>query len=152
MDTDRGWRYVAIGLVLVLGAWWGLGQVQVNDVTYVHTVTETHEQFDASEPGHLRYENLSDRGKQVFDRALDEEEYAVDTEEDTAPEFQYVTDNSEPGSGRYVVQYQGDNYSVRTSERTDWVLGSMLRLGITVAGLLGALFLVSGVVTLYRAD
>lgn len=148
MDTDRGWRYFYVGLVLVLGAWWAAGQVP--DVTYVHNVTETNEQFDASEPGHLQYQNLSDRGKQVFDRALDEGEYAVTHENATASEFHYTTDHSNLGNGIYVVQYQGTNYSLVTSKRNGWVLRPLLRMVSDFAGLVGALLLVAGSVKLYR--
>jgi len=71
--------------------------------------------FVASTEGHLRYANLSTRGQTAVDRTIERGEYVVESESETAPEFEYTTDGTTLGMGWYVIQRDGRAYEITTS-------------------------------------
>lgn len=115
------------------------------DSDYVYTIEMdgycagvVHETPDADGADDFRvtYANLSDTGRQHFDRALADGRYVVEDEADTAPEFQFTDDYVAEGEGCYAITHEGDTYALRTSRESQRV-GPVDRLtAFTVGGLL----------------
>jgi hypothetical protein len=86
----------------------------------------------------LAYENLSDRGQQVFDRARTDSPYVVENESATAPDFRYTSDHVAVGTGLYPVRYEGTVYSLRTERESAGfnVAASFARLALRGLGIL----------------
>ncbi|AQL42825.1 hypothetical protein BV210_08920 [Halorientalis sp. IM1011] len=113
MDWGRGTWMVAVGAILIVGV--VIGGFAVFDSDYVHELENDSAAFNASKEGHLRYANLSERGQTAVERTIQHGEYVVDSESETAPEFEYTTDGATLGRGWYVVQREGRAYEITTS-------------------------------------
>jgi len=113
MERDRGTLMVAVGAILIVGV--VVAGFVVFDSDYVHELENDSATFDASKEGHLRYANLSERGQTAVDRTIERGEYVVESESETAPEFEYTTDYQHLGTGWYVVQRDGRAYEITTS-------------------------------------
>jgi hypothetical protein len=125
-------------------------------VTYVHRVQPADDGtlaygIEYEEADVVAYDDLSERGRTVFDRAREDSPYVVDEESATAPEFTYTSDHVALGEGLYAVRHDGETYSLRAVRESGglnaarWALALLLgafRLlgaGLVVAGLaLGA--------------
>jgi hypothetical protein len=146
---DRATLVLAIGAVMLVGA--AVGGPLVSDSDYVHRLYSTNTTFNASEPGHYRYANLSSRGQNVVDRTIERDQYAVDDESETVPEFEYPTDEIQFGTGRYVIQRDGRAYEITTIRDRSRLLGGLLTLFVFPAlALLRIAFCVSGVLLRLR--
>ncbi|GGL51293.1 hypothetical protein [Halocalculus aciditolerans] len=94
---------------------------------------------DAPDDAVLAYGNLSERGQQLFDRALADADNAsvVYGEGSAPPDFEYRGDHLSMGHGYYFVEKSGTYYQVyATYDR--W--GFFDALGVAVPVLIGAAF------------
>ncbi|AXG07468.1 hypothetical protein DU500_14120 [Haloplanus rubicundus] len=119
------------------------------DPDYVHHVEAASEDelaygitYDASDV--VAYENLSARGRTVFDRARADSPYVVGNESATAPDFSYTSDHVAVGQGLYPVRYEGTVYSLRTERESGDFNVAALFVGIALRGL-GIVLVVFGV-------
>jgi len=132
MEFDRGAALILVGLLLVGGGVWSLPS---QDTDYVHHTTDGYEEFNTSEPGHYRYENLSDRGQVIVDRTVERLRYVVDDESETAPEFPYPTDTTNVTyvnrSGEvYAIGTYTDSPGLPATIRTMYVTGPLVLIGL----------------------
>lgn len=137
-----------VGVVLLLLS--GVPIPGEDTSVYVHSVTQpgndTAVQYSESDV--TDYENLSESGQQVFDRARRQSEYTVENESPPASDFVYQRDII----GTHPVRYEGEVYGLWTTIRPnpEW-MGLLLHLGQLAAGLLGtALVAVSAILALWR--
>ncbi|AXG10883.1 hypothetical protein [Haloplanus rubicundus] len=119
------------------------------DPDYVHHVEVASDDelaygltYDASDV--VAYENLSARGRTVFDRARADSPYVVGNESATAPDFSYTSDHVAVGQGLYPVRYEGTVYSLRTERESGDFNVAALFVGIALRGL-GIVLVVFGV-------
>ncbi|SEN62318.1 hypothetical protein SAMN05216388_100449 [Halorientalis persicus] len=112
MDLGRGRLMVFVGVVLIVAV--AAGGFVLWDTDFVHRGEPASDEFNASQKGHLRYANLSERGRTIVDRTVERGEYVVESEGETAPDFRYTTDHSGPGIGWYLVQRDGRVHEITT--------------------------------------
>lgn len=113
------------------------------DPDYVHHV-EVAERgtlaygLDYGERDVLAYENLSARGRAVFDRARTDSPYVVENRSATASDFTYTGDYVAVGEGLYPVRHEGTVYSLRTDrERGGFNVAALfVELALRGAGLI----------------
>jgi hypothetical protein len=113
MDFDRSTVAMGIGALLLVGA--VVGGFCVFDSEYVHELETESAAFNASKDGHLRYANLSVRGQEIVDKTVERGTYVVESDDQTAPEFEYTTDYAQFGTGMYVIQHDDQAYEITTS-------------------------------------
>ncbi|WP_136717102.1 hypothetical protein [Halorientalis salina] len=144
MDLDRSRLFLVLGTVLLLGSAWG--GYQVWDVDYTHSLRDDEDvTFNASRMGHVSYENLSDHDQQVIDRTITRGKYTVETEDATVSRFTYTTDSSHLGSGWYVVQRHGQNYTILTHKNTPGLSGVLFTPVLFAVGIVGLLLCILGI-------
>jgi hypothetical protein len=119
------------------------------DPDYVHHVEAASEAelaygltYDASDV--VAYENLSARGRTVFDRARTDSPYVVANESATAPDFTYTSDHVAVGQGLYPVRYEGAVHSLRTERESGEFNVAALFAGLALRGV-GIVLVVFGV-------
>lgn len=115
------------------------------DSDYVYTIESdgsfcadvVHETPAANGTDNFRvaYANLSETGRQHFDRALADGRYVVEDEADTAPDFQFADDHVAAGEGCYAITHEGDTHALRTSQESQRV-GPTNRLSAFTVGVL----------------
>lgn len=128
------------------------------DTDYVYTVetgesycaSVVHEETDVEGGDDYRvdYEDLSNTGRQHFERALTNGQYVVEEEADTAPDFQFTDDHVAAGEGCYAISYEGETHALRTSQRGQRIGSMSGRLPFLIGGgllILGAGSLLVGV-------
>jgi hypothetical protein len=148
---DRGTAVLAIGAVMLVGA--AAGGLVVSDTDYVHRLYSTNATFNASEDGHFRYANLSSRGQTAVDRTIERDQYVIDDESETVPEFEYPTDEIQLGTGWYVIQRDGQAYEITTIRDRSHLLDGLLTMFVIPAlALLGVALCVSGVLLRLRPE
>lgn len=91
----------------------------------------------------VAYENLSARGRTVFDRARADSPYVVGNESATAPDFVYTSDHVAVGEGLYPVRDEGAVYSLRTERERAGVNVAALFVGLALRGV-GTVLVVGG--------
>lgn len=95
----------------------------------------------------LAYENLSERGQTVFDRARSDSPYIIENESATAPDFRYTSDHVAVGEGLYPIRYAGDTYSLRTARQGEgrgFVTALLLPLLADVLRVVSAALVIAG--------
>jgi hypothetical protein len=110
---------VGVGIVLLIIAAVPIGGSGSTDTDYVHRVEPATNgtlayglEYDTNDV--LSYENLSEPGQTVFNRAHADSPYVIENESDTVPDFTYTTDNIAVGHGLYPIRYSGTTYSIQT--------------------------------------
>lgn len=131
---------------------------QSTDADYLHRVEPAsngtlEHGFEYEESDVIAYENLSERGRTVFDRARSNGTYVAENASATASDFEYSTDHVALGNGVYPVRYSGEVYSLSTERRAPgfnplrWML-SLLADALRLVG--AALVVVGGLLELRR--
>ncbi|GAA0278868.1 hypothetical protein [Halobacterium noricense] len=92
------------------------------------------------------YENLSERGQTVFDRARAGSPYVVTNQSATAPDFEYATDHVALGEGVYAIAYEDEVYSLHTQRDAPGfnIAASLAELATVAARVLSAIFIAAG--------
>lgn len=138
---------IALGVALLLVSF--VPSVGTPDPDYVHRVAPaengTLSYGIAYEESDVRdYENLSERGQTVFDRARTDSPYVVENESATASDFEYTSDHVALDDGLYAIEYENTVYELRTERRSAgfnagaWLVTLATRVGgaaLVVAGL-----------------
>lgn len=139
---------LGVGILCLLAATL-VGGGGPGDPDYVHHVEAANDgevayglTYESSDV--VAYENLSARGRAVFDRARADSPYVVGNESATAPDFTYTSDHVAVGQGLYPVRYEGTVYSLRTERESAGVDVAALFAGLALRGL-GILLVVGGV-------
>jgi len=142
---------VGVGLALVVVSLVPVGTAAPS-VEFVHSVEpadgETLAYGIEYATGDVRdYENLSERGQVVFDRARADSPHVVSNQSATAPDFEYATDQVALGQGVYAVAYDGEVYSLTTQRDSAGynVAASVVALASTAARVLGIVLAATGV-------
>ncbi len=151
MDWDRGRLMLSVGAVLIVAV--AAGGFVPWDTDFIHREEPASDEFNASQEGHLHYENLSDRGRTIVDRTIERGEYAVEDESETVPEFEYPNHEIQYGTGWYVIQRDGRAYEITTtSDRSSLFSGLLTIFVFPLLALLGIALCVSGVLLRFRPE
>jgi hypothetical protein len=115
----------------------GIWSLPSQDTDYVHYTTDGYEEFDASKPGHVWYENLSDRGQTIVNRTVERGRFVVDDESGTAPELPYPSDTrnltylNRSGSV-YAIGTCTDAPGLPATIRTMYITGPLVLVGLAL--------------------
>lgn len=92
-----------------------------SDESYCADVVHETPDTEGTDDFRVAYENLSETGRQHFDRALADGRYVVEDEADVAPDFQFTDDHVAAGEGCYAITHEGDTHALRTSQESQRV-------------------------------
>lgn len=115
MQRNHQFALLLVGVSVLLGAW----AIQSPDYEdrYSHCLFEPG--GDVSEDAYYQYQTLSEDGRQAIENALNDSNncWVAQNVSETAPEFDYVTDNFQYGSGIYFIEYRNETFELHTSVR-----------------------------------
>jgi hypothetical protein len=139
--------FVGVGVVLLAVSMVPVGTPS-EPVEFVHSVEPADDgklaygiEYEVSDV--RDYENLSEHGQTVFDRARADSPYMVTNQSATASEFDYASDHVALGKGVYAIEYDGEVYSLHTQRDAPGfnIAASLAALTTTAARILGVVLI-----------